>query len=365
MNKAIFIVTLLYLCACGRHAVTHAQPKDLIETVYASGKLVPERESSLASQCNGSIAQKFVQDGDRVRKGQLLYSLSSEDALSKVDAAAESYRIAGDNLSAASPPLADLRLALDNAKVRLTNDSLIYQRWNALWTQHIGTRNNLDNVYSQYQLSLNEKRSAEQKYLNALNDLRLTRSNSGSQLSAARKDLDDHFIRSDRDGVVYQTFKEAGESVRQNETVVLIGEQGPPLLWLAVDQLDIEKIKTGQQVLLQIDATGDKIYEATVTRIFPVMNETDQTFRVEARFTGTLPPAFMHSSVEANIVVQRRQNVLVLPRLCLAGKDSVWVYDRGKPVKIPVRTGLSTMDLVEIVSGIDEKTPVATGPPNP
>lgn len=353
------------LLGCRQPPVIHAQTKDLVETVYASGKLVPERESSLASQCNGAIVKKLVQDGDIVRKGQLLYLLKSEDVSRKVDAAAESYRIAGSNLSVESPLLTDLRLSLENAKVKLSNDSLVYERWKTLWAQNIGTRNNLDNVYTQYKLSLNGKNSAEQKYLSALNDLRLNRSNTASQLTAARMELEDHSIRSDRDGVVYQTFKETGESVRQNETVVLIGEKGPPLLWLSVDQLDIEKIKPGQQVLLQIDATGDTIYEAAVSRIYPVMNESDQTFRVEARFTEALPPAFMHSSVEANIIVRRKRNVLVLPRACLAGKDSIWIYEDGKPVKTPVHTGISTMELVEIVSGIDEKTPVAPAPPNP
>jgi len=345
MNNSILIIALLSVLGCGHRPVIHAQTKELIETVYASGKLVPERESSLASETNGAIVQKLVKDGDVVRKGQLLYLLKSEDISRKVDAAAESYRIAGTNLSAESPLLTDLRLALENAKVKLTNDSLTYERWKALWAQNIGTRNNLDNVHSQYQLSQNGERSAEQKYLSALNDLRLSRTNAGSQLTSARKELDDRCVRSDRDGVVYQTFKEAGESVRQNETVVLIGEKGPPLLWLSVDQLDIEKIRCGQQVLLQIDATGETIYQAAVSRIYPVMNETDQTFRVEARFTGAIPPAFIHSSVEANIIVQRKCNVLVVPRACLAGKDSIWIYDRGKPVKTAVRTGISTMDL--------------------
>ena len=363
--RIIFLIPVFAWCGCRHPPVIHAQTKELIETVYASGKLVPERESSLAAQCNGSIIKKLVQDGDTVRKGQLLYLLRGEDAERKMDAAAESYRIAGNNLSAESPLLTDLRLSLQNAKVKLTSDSLTYERWKALWTQNIGTRNNLENVHNQYMLSLNEKTSAEQKYLSALNDLKLDRTNAGSQLSSAKKELEDHFLRSDRDGIVYQTFKEAGESVRQNETVALIGEKTPPLLWLSIDQLDIEKIRIGQLVLLQIDATGDKTYQARVTRIYPVMNETDQTFRVEARFTVPPPQGFIHSSIEANIIIQRKNSDLVLPRTCLAGPDSLWIYEKGKPVKKQVHTGISTMDWMEIDSGIDANTPIAPIPLNP
>ena len=46
-----------------------------------------------------------------------------------------------------------------------------------------------------------------------LNDIKVSQSNARSQLAAARKDLREYQIASDRNGIVYQTFKEAGETV--------------------------------------------------------------------------------------------------------------------------------------------------------
>jgi hypothetical protein len=114
-------------------------------------------------------------------------------------------------------------------------------------------------------------------------------------------------------------------------------------------------------VLVQADAVGSRVYKAAVDRIYSVMNETDQTFRVDARFAQSEAPAFMHSSVEANIIIRRKAGCLVLPRAALAGADSVRIREGGKWKMAPVRMGISTLDDIEILSGIDEHT--AVGPP--
>ena len=199
---------------------------------------------------------------------------------------------------------------------------------------------------------------AEQKYHSALNDIRIAHSNARSQLAVAKKDLSEYYIKSDRNGVVYQTFKEAGEVVHNGEVVALLGEHRQRVIRLAVDQTDIDKIRPGQQVLLQADVSGSKIYEASVSTIFPVMNEVDQTFRVDAHFTELPDQFFIHSSIEANIIVQKKKDALVLPRSALTGKDSVWVREKGGKKKIGVKTGVATLDYVEILSGLDEKKAV-------
>ena len=100
--------------------------------------------------------------------------------------------------------------------------------------------------------------------------------------------------------MVYQTFKEAGETVYTNEVVALLGEHSNQVIRMAVDQQDINKIRTGQQVLLQTDVTGSTIYEATVSYIYPVMNEQDQTFRVDALFTKQAAPSFSGTPAAMN-----------------------------------------------------------------
>lgn len=343
---------------CNNTPVIYPERKDIIETVYASGKIISANEYKLAALRNGTIIKRLVKDGDTVQRGQLLYVINGEAAKDKFDAALKNYQVVAANLSSQSPLLSDLKLSLQNAAVKCSNDSISYHRYKNLWTQDIGTKSNLDNVYANYLLSRNQKKIAEQKYYAALNDLQVSHSNARSQLTAARQDLNEFFIRSDRDGVVYQTFKEAGETVYANEVVAIMGERGNQVIRLAVDQQDIGKVQTGQQVLLQSDVTGSTIYEAKVSYIYPVMNEQDQTFRVDALFTNQATLSFIHSSIEANIIVQKKNKALVLPRTALTANDSVWIQVKGNREKRGIQTGITTLEHVEIIAGLNEKTPV-------
>lgn len=355
-----FLAALAFLgCwGCRRIVTVHAERKELIETVYASGKIVSGDEYSLAALCTGRILRKRVRDGDTVRKGQVLYEIGAEDARRRATAAAGTYAITENDLSGGGPRLKDLELALQNASLRLQNDSLVYFRWKQLWSENIGTKSNLDNCRLNFEMAQNETRIAGQQYRAALNELRVTRNSARTQLSIVQKELEEYSIRSDRDGIVYQTFKEAGEAVRMNEVVALVGSSRRPEIRLAVDQQDIGRIAAGQTVLVQADAAGSRVYTARVSRIYPVMNEVDQTFRVDAQFADGVAPTFMHSSVEANIIIRRKSGCLVLPRTALAAKDSVRVGERGHWTMVRIETGIATLDDIEVLSGIDEHTVV-------
>lgn len=353
-----WLIIMAVLPGCRNDQVIYAQRREIIETVYASGKIVSANEFQLSSLSNGTIIQKLVRDGDSVQKGQLLYIVRYDAAKDRLAAAQDNYQIASGNLSVKSPVLADLELALHSAEVKFSNDSATYFRWKNLWAQDIGTKNNLDNAYSNYMLSKNQVQSARQRYASALNDIKLTHSNARSQLTAAQNDFNQYFIKSDRAGIVYQTLKESGENVFINEPVALLGESNDRIIRMSVDQQDIDKIKTGQQVLLQTDVTGTTIYEARVTRIYPVMNEADQTFRVEAEFIKLPSASFIHSSIEANIIIQKKPGCLVLPADVLINKDSVWVKTGNGKKKVAVQRGITTLENVEIISGITEHTPV-------
>jgi hypothetical protein len=117
-------------------------------------------------------------------------------------------------------------------------------------------------------------------------------------------------------------------------------------------------VKIGQQVLLKTDVAGDSIYHAIVTTLYPLMNEADQTFRVDAMFTDEAQQPFIHSSVEANIIIQKKNNALVIPRTAIIAGDSVQVKQNGKTKVIAVQKGISTLDETEIIKGLDESSSV-------
>ena len=351
MNRYL-IGFLFFLAACHKNPTLRPQKKNIIETVYASGKIMADSEYTVNALIAGTVIQKLVKEGDAVKKGQLLYVIKYDAPHAKLDAAKSAYSEAQDNISDKSRVLSDLKISMENAEVKYVNDSLLYARRSRLWQQGIGTQNDVDNAYTGFITSQNQKRSAEQKYYSTKNDLNVMLANARSQLTGAKNDLDNYFIRSENDGRVYQTFKERGEAVKLNDPVAILGKSTERIIRLAVDQQDIDKVKKGQEVLLRTDITGNKIYHAEIDRIYPMMNEADQTFRVDALFTDSTQQPYTHSSVEANIIIRKKDNVLTIPRLAMVSDDSVMVKENGKTKTIAVKTGIRTLDEVEIESGL-------------
>ncbi|HTS46030.1 MAG TPA: HlyD family efflux transporter periplasmic adaptor subunit [Puia sp.] len=358
MTKFRIIFLFLLLSSCKHQSSIHPQRKNIVETVYASGNIIADNEYDLYALSNGIVLKKMVEEGDTVNKGQIIYIIENEAPLAKLNAAKSNLANAQSNLSEKSRVLNDLKLAMQMAEIRCANDSLNYIRLKRLMEQDIGTQSNLDNAYTAYRTSLDQKKSAEEKYYSTLNDLGVTLQNAKSQLTGAETDLNNYFIRSQSNGRVYQLLKEQGEVVKPNEAVALLGDKNKRIIKLAVDQQDIDRVQTGQEVLLKTDITGNTIYKAVVSKIYPLMNEVDQTFRVDALFTDTTSQPYIHSSVEANIIIQRKNNALVIPRTTVSEDDSVQIKQNGKIKTIGIKTGIRTLNDVEITGGLDESSVV-------
>ena len=352
-----FLLPLIYSCSKSGSTVNPMR-KDIIETVYASGKIISENEYHVYALSNGVVKEKSVKEGDTVSKNQVLYMISNEAPTARMDAAKSNFDNAQSNASPQSRILNDLQFSLQNAGLKFKNDSLNYFRLKNLQDQNATSKISVDNAYTVYEISLNQKKSAEEKYRAAINDLNVALQNAKSQLANARSDLDNYFIRTESEGTVFQLLKEAGEAVRAGEVVALIGASSKRIIRLAVDQQDIDKIKTGQQVLLKTDVGGNTIFHATVSTIYPVMNEIDQTFRVDAVFSDSTLQRYIHSSVEANIIIREKNHALIIPRNALVTADSVRIKKDGKIKTVFVATGIHTLDDVEIIKGVDESSEI-------
>jgi HlyD family secretion protein len=350
-NFSIYILSLLFV-ACSSKNTLHPQIKDIVETVYASGKIMGDGEYNLCSLAGGTIIRKLVRDGDHVAKGQVLFIIRSEAPAAKLEAAKSTYINASENAGGKSVVLDNLKLDMQSASLKFSNDSFQYVRLKNLYDQDIGTKSNLDLAYTTYRLSENQKRSAEQKFYATRNDLTVSVQNAKSQMVTARSDLANNYIRSEKEGTVYQTLKEEGDAIRSGDAVALLGPKNEIIIRLAVDQQDVNLVKTGQLVLFKTDVTGNTIHKATVRQIYPLMNESDQTFRVDAIPDQASSQSFIHASVEANILIRKSKSALVIPRSTLLEGDSVQILRNRKTLRVPVQTGVSSMEEIEITKGI-------------
>ncbi len=355
----LLLSSSIFLISCGgEETIQPHRAKSIVESVYASGTIIPKNEHNVFSLIGGTILKKYVKDGDTVKKGQILYEISSDAPSARVNSAKAAYQKSSSDASSNSSILSDLSLLVENAQAKCALDSAVYFKYKKMRENDAISQLQVDQAKLQYTVSANAVKSAKEKYQAAKRDAQVILSSAQSQLASAENDLNNFIIRSDVDGVVYKTYKEIGETVRMNEMLVLLGEKTSRIIKMQVDQQDIQKIKLNQEVLFKTDVTGTKIYKATVARVYPLMNEADQTFRVDATFPDSLSLSFVHITVESNILIQEKLNPLVVPRKVLMKGDSLQVLENGEIKTTAVKLGVLTLDDAEILSGVNEQSEI-------
>lgn len=351
------LVMALLLTSCNSKTET-ASPtyKDLTEAVYASGNVFPKNEYKVVANADGYLQQQSVEEGDVVKGNQLLFTLESLSQDARAEAAANIYRQAEANSSDSSPILAELEAALRSARTKLENDSVNYFRYKALYDQNATAKADLERVELAYRTSKNEVSARQKALARTKSQLYVDLQNTRSNFRVNAREGDNYRIRSIESARVYEVYKKVGELVRKGEAIALLGNPNEVYLQLAVDETDFSKLKEGQEVLIKMDAYGDKVFKAKVTKIYPKLNKVDQSFRVDADFVGESPSAYYGLTVEANIVISKNPKALTIPKAYLVGKDSVWVEEDKEKKKIKIQKGAENFELVEVKGGLTEKS---------
>jgi len=131
--------------------------------------------------------------------------------------------------------------------------------------------------------------------------------------------------------------------------LAVIGKKNSYLLELDVDENDMVKVKLGQIMEVTMDSYKGKVFEATVDKIYPIMDVRSRTFKIEAHFTKLPQQLYPNLTAEANIVIQTKKNVLTIPKSYLVNNEYVLV---NKDEKRKVKIGLNDYEHVEILDGL-------------
>jgi HlyD family secretion protein len=137
--------------------------------------------------------------------------------------------------------------------------------------------------------------------------------------------------------------------VNTQTPVAIIGNANEFILELQVDEYDIAKIRIGQKVFVTMDSYKGQVFDAVVNEIDPIMNERSRSFKVEASFISRPPNLYPNLTVEANILINTKENAVTIPRNYLVEETYV-LLKNGKKTKVV--TGLKDYNRAEVVSGL-------------
>ncbi len=191
------------------------------------------------------------------------------------------------------------------------------------------------------------------------------------------KQLEDYTITAPIDGTVVLKNKKAGEKIEaggstssitgtSTNTLAVIYDMSSLCFQLDVDELDVKKIRVGQEVVIAADAAEGKTYDGIVENVSisgTVGTNGVTTYPVKVRlreFDDALLPGM---NIEATIMVERTENALVVPINAVNRGNTVFIKGEKteKDDKAPegyrtvtVETGISDDSYVEILSGLNE-----------
>jgi HlyD family secretion protein len=299
------------------------------------------RRAKLAPPTGGQIARLLVREGDRVKQGEVLLELWSEDLRAQV-------RLAQDQLNAARARADQTCLAADLAEREAS-------RARQLRDERFISAEALDKAVSQ-------AKSQRAACSAARADIEQAKSG----IAVAQASLSRQQLRAPFAGVVAEVTGELGEFTTPSPP----GIPTPPAVDLIddsclyvtapIDEVDAPAIRLQMPARISVDAFPGRKFDAHVRRIAPYVLDVEKQARtvdVEVEFndpeqTGTLLVGY---SADVEIVLDTKSGVLRVPTAAIQEGARVLVFGaEDRLAQRTIETGLSNWEYTEVINGLGE-----------
>ena len=163
--------------------------------------------------------------------------------------------------------------------------------------------------------------------------------------------------------------RKAGSNVNPFDRVIAtLPDLSAMISKVYVNEIDVSKVKSGQKVIINIDAFPEKTYSGTVTTIANIgevlPNSDAKMFEVQIKVDGS-DPALRPSMTTGNkIIIKTFENTTFIPSECVqAGPDSIpFVYEKNRTRQVVV-LGESNEKNVIVEQGLEAGSTVYVIPP--
>ena len=251
---------------------------------------VEVRQVNLGFKVPGRIETLNVDEGDRVRAGQVLASLEKiyfEDTLAQMRAQLGQSEANYEKMKAGNRPeeIAQARALVAERDATLTNAKITRNRAEALLKTPAGAQKTFDDALAaerQADASLNSAREALrlQEIGFRTEDIALAKAQVDERkanLQTAERQLADSDLIAPSDGTVLSRVREVGAIVQTGETVYVLSLTSPVWVRTYVSEPDLGRIKPGMEVSVHTDTPGGKVYKGKVGFISTAAEFTPKT----------------------------------------------------------------------------------------
>lgn len=381
----------------------------IVEKVSASGTVQPVTEVKIAPEVSGEIIDLLVEEGDSVRRGQLLVKIRPDTWESQLQRAQASLSQQRANLAQAEANLNATRAAFIRAEQE-------YARQKTLKDQNVISLADWQLAEQNFKIAQTDVTAAEK----GVEAARFIIQSTEASVREAQENFRKTSVVAPMDGVVSKLIVRKGERVVGTATMT-----GTEMLRIAdlnimevrvdVNENDIVRVSLGDTAIIDVDAyaSTNKEFKGIVTLIANTAKDkasADAITEFEVRIlildssykdlveAGNRFPFRPGMTASADIITNRKENVVAVPLAAVttrnpnqaggqnqggppdrnaspgaapqaqpAGiattpKTVIFVNDQGTAKMMEVKTGISDYENIEIVSELGDSTEVITGP---
>ena len=333
-------------------SVSQIYPSQTFTLLNASGYVVAQRKAAVASKVTGRLVSLSVEEGSRVKEGQVIARLESDD----VTAALNQARA---NLNAS-------RHNLEEAKADLSDAELSFKRDKELVARGFISRAEYDTAEARYKRAAAAVAAAEAAI----------KANTAA-LQGAEVALEYTLIRAPFDAVVLTKNADIGDIVTPigaaanvQAAVVTIADMSSLQVEADVSESNLRLVKTGQPCEIQLDALPDVGFRGVVHMIVPTADRSKATVLVKVKFVDKdsriLPEmsakvAFLSREVRED---EQKARTTVPARAVVTrkGTQSVFLLKSDRVKETPITTGETLGDMIEVLGGVKTGDRIAVSP---
>lgn len=255
-------------------------PSQTFTLLNASGYVVADRKSAVASKVTGRLVFMGVEEGSQVKEGQVIARLESRDAVAARERAAQNVTVA--------------RHHLEQARAELENAMLDYDRKKNLVERGTIARSAFDAAEARFRTARAavEALSASQRAAQAA-------------LEEATVLLDYTNIRAPFDAVVLTKNADIGDIVTPlaatadaKAAVVTVADMNSLIVEVDVSESNISQVKVGQPCEIRLDAFADTRFPGRAHMILPTADRSKASITVKVAFNERDPAVLPEMSAK-------------------------------------------------------------------
>ncbi|MEO8935863.1 MAG: efflux RND transporter periplasmic adaptor subunit [Burkholderiaceae bacterium] len=326
-------------------SVVTRYPAQQVTVLTASGYVVAQRKAAVATKGTGRLEELRVQEGSRVKKGDLLARIDDRDVQAQLAAAVANVGVA--------------RALIASAEADQRNSAIELKRSRGLVTQGFVSGSALDAAVAR-----------DDRATAAINNARAGLQAALANANAARVAVDFTQIRAPFDGVVVTKSANVGDivtpfssAVDSKGAVVNMADLSTLEVEADVSESSLSKITVGQPCEILLDALPDSRFSGSVSRIVPTVDRSKATVTTKVRFDKLDDRILPDMSAKVSFLSAKVDQAANKPTIAVS--NDVVVKRDGKPTvfrlktdgdkttaeAVVVTTGATYPDAIEITSG--------------